>query len=154
MRVAGNAPQDRIHEAGGARFPGSPCHGDRVVDGRGGRHAIEMNQLIRAQTENLENLTVKLCQGSLGELGDQVIELSLPAQRTGDEVGRQCSIAFVLKRGRTSTRAAGRSSRPAPISHSAVNAAVRAGAIMTKTEREQTVRLPKSCVRPETPGPT
>ena len=59
MRVAGNAPQDRIDQAGSARLPDSSCHGDGIVDGCGGRHAIEMEQLIRTQTENLQNLEVE-----------------------------------------------------------------------------------------------
>ena len=57
-----------------------------------------MQQLIRAESQNLQHLEVELGQRALRKMLDEIVELPLPAQRAGDEVGGKRAIAFILQR--------------------------------------------------------
>ena len=60
MRISRDGPQHRVHQTCGARFPRAPSHGDRIVHRRRCRHAIEVKQLIGAESQNLQHLEVEL----------------------------------------------------------------------------------------------
>ena len=89
---------------------------------------------------------------AFGKLLDQPVELPLPAQRPDDKVGGQRPVAFVLKRRTDRRERRGRSSAPALMSRSAVNAAVRAGAIMRAGATEEPVAGLESADPQGTPG--
>ena len=57
--VSRDGPQHGVHETGGARLSRAPRHRHGVVHRRGRGHAIEVQQLIGAEPQNLEHLEVE-----------------------------------------------------------------------------------------------
>ena len=86
MTVSGDAAQHRIHEAGRTGLSRPSRHRDGIVDGRRRRDAIEMNQLICADAQNLQDVEIELVQGPPGVFRNQVVELTLPSQSARDQV--------------------------------------------------------------------
>jgi hypothetical protein len=55
-----------------------------------------VQQLIRAESQNLDDFRVQSIEGALRERGDQVIERSPPPLNTGRNLGRQRAVALVM----------------------------------------------------------
>jgi hypothetical protein len=74
--LAGHGAQYRIDQAGRASFPGLPCELDRLVYGRPRRHALEVEQLIGAQPQDVQYLRIELCRRALRRAREEIIELT------------------------------------------------------------------------------
>src|SRR5262245_33790579 len=84
-----------VDESGSAGFSSSPGLRNRIVDGSRDGNAIEVDDLIRGEPEDVQDLEVELRQRALGEVCNERIELSLPAQRSCHELCRERPVALV-----------------------------------------------------------
>ena len=105
--------EDRIHKAGGARRARQPnqLHGS-VYDGRRG-NAIQVQELVKTQSENVKDVGVDSLDRPIREMFDQVVKASLPSQCARDDLGREGRdrVGRAGARGRAQVRTEG---RPAP----------------------------------------
>ena len=85
------APQDRVHEPGGA----APCgarQADARVDGGVRGHAIEEEQLVEPEAQRGAHRRVEACERHAHEAGQVVVEPALPGERAVDELRRERAV--------------------------------------------------------------
>ena len=97
MTLAQRCAQDGIDEATCARFPGRSRQIDRIVHDSGSGYATEMEELIKTQSEDGEYFAVECRDASTGEMFNEVIETSLPANGAGDNLRGERSVPFVAE---------------------------------------------------------
>src|SRR5436190_22082076 len=73
-------PQDGIYEPGSTRLLGRFHQLDTLIDGRMGRHPIQMPQLVQPHVERNSDGCIEPLWASLRELLNQPVELRLAAQ--------------------------------------------------------------------------
>src|SRR5258705_10973943 len=56
-----------------------------------------MEELIQAETEDVDDFRIELADAALREVLDEMVEAALPPQRPGDDLGSQRPITFVLQ---------------------------------------------------------
>ena len=95
MSLTQRRTQDCVHESACARFARRPRQINGIVYDRRSRNTSEMEKLIQAQAEDGEDLTVKFRNLAPREVFNEVIETSLPAQGTGNDLGSKRSVPFV-----------------------------------------------------------
>ena len=92
---------------------------DGVVDDGGGRHAIEMQELVEAEAQDVKNLAVDRGERAPREMFDEDVEAALPAQRPGDDLRGECAVAFVGQLPTTRRERRGKVDRPSATARSA-----------------------------------
>jgi hypothetical protein len=78
-------------------FPRTPRQLHRIVDDGRSRHAGEMQQLIAAQPEDVDDFRVQAIDRALGQRGDEVIERGTPALDAGCNLRRERAVAVVAQ---------------------------------------------------------
>jgi hypothetical protein len=90
-----NRAQHRVHESARARLA-RPFHQiHRIVYDRGRRHAREVEQLVRAQTQDVDHLAIETRDRPLGEMTDQMIQRAAPALHAGGDFRGERAVALV-----------------------------------------------------------
>ena len=79
--VPADSPEDGIHRAGRAGAAALAGQPDGVVDDGGGRDAIEMEQLVRRQPQDVEDVGVERADGPAARPRDRMVERRAPPQR-------------------------------------------------------------------------
>src|SRR5712691_4274215 len=126
---ARNRPQHGVDESTRTPFPDPPGQIDGIVYDGGGRHAREMQQLICAEPQDLDDFRVEPGDGAPRELDDQVVESCAPALDAAGDFRGERAVAIVVQAPARAI-AVGRSALPAETAHRISYAATRAGAIM------------------------
>src|SRR5438105_4188131 len=97
MPLAEGRSQHPVHEPGRARLARHSREIHRIVyDGRCG-HAIEVEELIEAQTEDRDDFGIQFGDAAPREMFDEVIEAALPTKSPGDDLRGERSVALVLE---------------------------------------------------------
>ena len=87
--------QHGIHEATCALFARSFGEVDRIIHDGSRRNASQVEELIRAQPEDLDDLRVEAVQGTSGECDQHVVEGGTPTLDTRRDLGGQSHVALV-----------------------------------------------------------
>jgi len=95
MALTNDGSQHAIHETAGARLSRRSRQVYGIVDGGGGRYAIEVEDLIEAEAEDRDHLGIELAETTSGEMLDQVVKAALPSQRAGHNFRRERPVAIV-----------------------------------------------------------
>ena len=87
LTLARDRAEDRVDESGCAALADLLGQVDGIVhDGRRGHPGV-MQELVRAQTEDFDNLRIESGNGALGEGRDQTIECGPPTLDASCDVG-------------------------------------------------------------------
>ena len=99
VAVARDRSQHRVHQTTGAALsrPSRQLHGI-INDGRG-RYAGEIEQLVRAQPQDLEHLRIEPIDRALREMRNDMVERGLPALDACRDFGCERPVALVLQSG-------------------------------------------------------
>ena len=82
---AGKRPQHGVHESCGASLARSSHQIHRIVDDCGGRHAVEVQQLISTEAQDLDDLAIDTVDRAFGKCGDEMVErVAGPLHACGD----------------------------------------------------------------------
>ena len=95
MAVAERRAKHGIYEPRSALLPGAPGHIHRIVHDRRSRDAIEMEQLVEAESKNRQDVGVDLRQWPIGKVRGEKIEAPLPPQGAGQNLCSEGAVPFI-----------------------------------------------------------
>ena len=93
----GQAAEDGVDEAGGTPLAGLPRELDGVVDNRGCRHTRQVEELIGAETEDVEDLRIEPVDRARGQFADQMVEGGPASLDTRRNLRRERAVAIVVQ---------------------------------------------------------
>ena len=95
--LAEQRAQERVDEARGRRALGEAREIDRVVHDGGRGHAVQVQDLVKAEPQDGQDSRVRGDAASRGGRGDNGVQRALPAQRALHDLGSQCLVARVVQ---------------------------------------------------------
>jgi hypothetical protein len=86
VTVTQRCTQDCVHKSACARLARRSRQIDGIVDDRRSRNTSQVEELIQTQAEDCDHLIIKFRDLAPREVFDEVIETSLPSQRTSNNL--------------------------------------------------------------------